>query len=66
MSVKDIVVDHWAKFGRNYYCRYDYENCDATNADQLMKRLNEKMAEFDGETDNFTYTDPVDGVVTRN
>jgi len=31
-----------------------------------MKRLTSKMSEFDGETDNFTYTDPVDGIVTRN
>jgi hypothetical protein len=23
--VKDIVMKHWAKYGRHFYCRYDYE-----------------------------------------
>ena len=25
VSVKDIVMKHWAKYGRHFYCRYDYE-----------------------------------------
>ena len=25
ISVKDIVTKHWAKYGRHFYCRYDYE-----------------------------------------
>jgi len=25
VSVKDIVTRHWAKYGRHFYCRYDYE-----------------------------------------
>ena len=25
LSLEDIVIDHWKKYGRNYYCRYDYE-----------------------------------------
>merc|ERR1712063_192286 len=25
VSVEDIVKAHWKKYGRNYYCRYDYE-----------------------------------------
>lgn len=30
IGVKDIVAKHWAKYGRHFYCRYDYEgtrNC---------------------------------------
>lgn len=25
VQVKDIVESHWAKYGRHFYCRYDYE-----------------------------------------
>lgn len=25
VGVKDIVSNHWAKYGRHFYCRYDYE-----------------------------------------
>ena len=25
VSVRDIVSKHWAKYGRHFYCRYDYE-----------------------------------------
>ena len=25
VSVQDIVSKHWAKYGRHFYCRYDYE-----------------------------------------
>jgi phosphoglucomutase len=25
VSVRDIVTRHWAKYGRHFYCRYDYE-----------------------------------------
>jgi phosphoglucomutase len=24
-SVADIAKEHWAKFGRNFFSRYDYE-----------------------------------------
>jgi len=25
VTVEDIVRQHWAKYGRHYYTRYDYE-----------------------------------------
>lgn len=25
VSVRDIVRSHWSKYGRHFYCRYDYE-----------------------------------------
>jgi phosphoglucomutase len=25
VSVQDVVTRHWAKYGRHFYCRYDYE-----------------------------------------
>ena len=32
-SVDDIVRDHWATYGRNYYTRHDYEDIDNATAD---------------------------------
>ena len=74
-SVNEIVREHWARFGRNYYSRHDYEAVDAAAADALMAALREKLPELAGRTlgafrvaeaDDFTYHDPVDGsVATR-
>jgi phosphoglucomutase len=36
VSVKDIVTKHWAKYGRHFYCRYDYENVDSDSANKVM------------------------------
>ena len=30
---------HWKKYGRNVYCRYDYEGVDKTAAQTMMARL---------------------------
>jgi phosphoglucomutase len=35
-SVEQLVSEHWARFGRNYYSRHDYEAVDATAADAMM------------------------------
>ncbi len=74
-SVGEIVREHWARFGRNYYSRHDYEAVDAAAADALMAALREKLPELAGRTlgsyrvaeaDDFVYNDPVDGsVATR-
>jgi len=69
-SVDEIVRDHWATYGRNYYTRHDYDEVDATIANMLMDDLRGQLAglagkAFDGVTvayaDDFTYHDPVDG-----
>lgn len=39
MHVRDIVLDHWKAFGRNYYSRYDYEGVTSDNAALLMKTM---------------------------
>lgn len=38
VSVQDIVYGHWAKYGRHFYCRYDYEavESDAANKVRLL------------------------------
>ena len=37
-SVESLVRAHWARFGRNYYSRHDYEAVDSAAADALMTR----------------------------
>ena len=74
-SVEQIVQQHWRRFGRNFYTRYDYEGIDTAAANDLMTQLQSRLADLPGSTldgysvdyaDNFAYTDPVDGSVSEN
>ena len=74
-GVDEIVRDHWAIYGRNYYTRHDYEEVDTAIANKLMDDLRMQLpqianATFDGlkvsYADDFTYHDPVDGSVSAN
>ncbi|MFN7008469.1 MAG: alpha-D-glucose phosphate-specific phosphoglucomutase [Allorhizobium sp.] len=74
-SVKDIVTQHWATYGRNYYSRHDYEEVDSDAANGLMAALREKLESLPGtkigdlvvsEADDFSYLDPVDGSTSKN
>tara|TARA_Y100000815_G_C13341834_1_gene500297 strand:- start:688 stop:2319 length:1632 start_codon:yes stop_codon:yes gene_type:complete len=69
-SVAQIMADHWAEYGRNYYSRHDYEGIDTEAAAGLMDALRGRLAALPGETigdlkvisaDEFAYDDPVDG-----
>ncbi len=71
--VLDIVRAHWARYGRNYYSRHDYEEVDADAANGLMAHLRGRLASLPGErfgdlvvreADDFSYHDPVDGSVS--
>uniref|UniRef100_A0A8C6U4B8 Phosphoglucomutase 1 n=1 Tax=Neogobius melanostomus TaxID=47308 RepID=A0A8C6U4B8_9GOBI len=80
-SVEDILKDHWLKYGRNYYTRYDYENVDIDTACEMMEDLEmlitdksfvrqrfaveDKIFQVE-KADNFEYTDPVDSTISRN
>jgi phosphoglucomutase len=74
-SVDAIARGHWAKFGRNYYARHDYEAVESDKADALMAALRGSLAALPGTTfgdlvvaaaDDFAYSDPTDGSVSRN
>lgn len=74
-SVDAIARDHWATYGRNYYARHDYEGVESDRADALMTELRGKLDTLAGtqvaglsvaEADDFAYTDPTDGSVSRN
>jgi phosphoglucomutase len=43
VTVEEIVKEHWAKYGRNYYTRYDYEGVESDKADAVMKHLISKQ-----------------------
>ncbi len=73
--VAQIAAEHWARFGRNYYARHDYEAIDSARANALMAALDAALAGLQGRTfgpltvsaaDQFAYTDPVDGSESRN
>ncbi|NXE55485.1 PGM5 protein, partial [Casuarius casuarius] len=79
-SVEEIVRDHWAKFGRHYYCRFDYEGLEPRTAYFIMRDLEALITDksFSNQqfavgsniysverTDSFEYVDPVDGTVTK-
>jgi phosphoglucomutase len=72
-SVESIVRDHWAKYGRNYYTRHDYEGLDQSSARQLMDHLHAALPTLKDtrfgdshvvDCDDFSYTDPVDNSVS--
>ena len=74
-SVDAIARDHWARFGRNYYARHDYEAVDTARADALMAELRDRLATLPGRrvgaltveaADDFAYHDPTDASVSRN
>jgi phosphoglucomutase len=69
-SVEEIVTDHWASYGRDYYTRHDYEGIDADQAAMLMASLRDQLdampqRQLDDSrvvlADDFSYQDPVDG-----
>ena len=69
VSVADIMADHFAIYGRNYYVRHDYEGVDAVGAANLMDALRGRLSSLaDTETaagtiqaaDEFAYYDPID------
>ncbi|RFP26076.1 alpha-D-glucose phosphate-specific phosphoglucomutase [Duganella sp. BJB488] len=71
-SVRQLVDEHWARFGRNYYSRHDYEAVAPDAANELMASLRIKLPTLAGQdlghyvvdfADDFDYTDPVDGSV---
>ncbi|WP_407976016.1 alpha-D-glucose phosphate-specific phosphoglucomutase [Brucella pseudogrignonensis] len=74
-SVKAIVEEHWARFGRNYYTRHDYEAVDSDIAKQLVADLRGKLASLPGtsvnglkieKADDFAYHDPIDHSVSEH
>ncbi len=74
-SVAEIVIAHWADYGRTFYSRHDYEGIDSAAAEGLMEHVRASGPGLVGQTlhgftvgdcDDFSYTDPVDGSVSTH
>ena len=74
VSVEQIVTEHWALYGRNFYSRHDYEGVAAKGAGEMMDYLRSRFEKLPGnsfgerivkECDDFSYTDPVDQSVSN-
>lgn len=78
-GIEDILKQHWSVYGRNYFTRYDYEECALEPCNEMIAVLEKTIAEASfvgreyssgGKTykvkvaDNFSYTDPVDKSVS--
>ncbi|TGQ83197.1 alpha-D-glucose phosphate-specific phosphoglucomutase [Mesorhizobium sp. M8A.F.Ca.ET.207.01.1.1] len=68
-SCQQIVTEHWAAYGRNYYSRHDYEEVESDRANALVDELRAKLGSLPGTSvrglkianaDDFAYHDPVD------
>jgi phosphoglucomutase len=76
VGVGDVVRAHWAKYGRNFFSRYDYEGVDSDAAAKMVDHLRGVIASAKpgdaygpftlATADDFAYTDPVDGSVSKN
>ncbi|MEO0031474.1 MAG: hypothetical protein RIS94_1232 [Pseudomonadota bacterium] len=75
VSVDALTREHWAKFGRNYYARHDYEALPTDRADALIAELTAALPGLPGKAfgplvvasaDSFSYLDPVDGSTSSN
>nr|CAD7399840.1 unnamed protein product [Timema poppensis] len=77
-SVEETLLDHWATYGRNFFTRFDYEDCEAEPCNKIMSELETlvtsssfvgKKFSYQNETyivksgSNFLYKDPIDGSV---
>lgn len=75
IPVDQLAREHWARFGRNYYARHDYEGIAKDGADALMAEIKDSLGVLKGHAfgpltvklaDSFSYSDPVDGSVSEN
>jgi len=81
-GINDVLMAHWKKYGRSFFSRYDYEECESEGAEKMMEHLRTTFADssFPGTSlkattsdasfkvasaDDFAYTDPIDGSVSK-
>ena len=75
LSVKEIVMAHWAEHGRNVYSRHDYEAIPTEAANGVMAHIKAQFSSLPSQVfgqytvkiaDDFSYTDPIDGSISLN
>ena len=74
-SMQHIAQEHWARYGRNYYTRHDYEDLDSSIAQGLMQSVQAQLSTLAGQVlagrrvataDDFSYLDPIDGSLSAH
>ncbi len=74
-TVEQIVQEHWQTYGRDIYCRHDYEAVDLDIANTIIEHLRNQLPGLVGQSfgnytvkyaDEFSYTDPIDNSVSTN
>lgn len=75
VTVKDVMMAHWAEFGRNIYARHDFEMMPTDAANQVIAHINAQFLTLPNTSfgrycvsacDNFSYHDPIDGSISDN
>ena len=71
VGIPEIMQDHWKCYGRDYYCRYDYEDLNNDQAAKVKENLTKsidtwKTMKEGNDACIFEYNDPVDGSVSKN
>jgi phosphoglucomutase len=74
-SVQEIVNEHWKIYGRDIYCRHDYEAVDSEIANHIMDHLRSQLATLANQSfglytvhyaDEFSYHDSVDQSISQH
>lgn len=74
-SVEQVLMAHWAEFGRNVYSRHDYESIPTDAANAVIAHIKSQFTSLPGRSfgsykvktcDDFSYHDPIDHSVSNN
>ncbi|KAG8957383.1 Phosphoglucomutase-2 [Tulasnella sp. 419] len=80
-GITEILQEHYETYGRSFFSRYDYEEVSSEGAKKLVDNLNALLndssfinSSYESSTgtftvskiSNFSYTDPIDGSVSKN
>ena len=74
-SVEQVMMAHWAEFGRNVYSRHDYESIPTEAANNVIAHIKAQFSSLPNQvfgsytvktSDDFSYHDPIDGSISNN
>jgi phosphoglucomutase len=74
LPVIHVLENHWKKYGRSYYQRHDYEKLSVAAASEMIALIRQQLPVLIGTqfadakvvlADDFQYTDPVDGSISK-
>ncbi|OAX39614.1 Phosphoglucomutase, first 3 domain-containing protein [Rhizopogon vinicolor AM-OR11-026] len=83
IGIKELLMKHYAIYGRSFFSRYDYEEVSSEGANKIVALLNAAITSsslanksYKSKSTNqdftvasvtsFSYTDPIDGSVSKN